>query len=651
MALRFRTRLYLTIVSLVFLVIAVLSGVMLFILGYDMWQSNWRSGATMTVVTTASVERAINLPAYIQKRIAEQLTAQAVLIAELTESMETAGAPASDLLGRLNNARMSAAAAGTPLEAVVVTDAQGRALVAVGDPSAAVMDTLPVMTPGAVAVARVDEPEPGVQGDQYVYAPLPHRAGTVAVGMSREALIGVLRPFALNEALNQFMVTGEFGSNYKRMAVVNKDGKILASVEREGSAASPQLLREITEFCTQFLGQLLEDPEQAYRTGFIGGRRDVSVVTPVVLDATDEVFALYVEHDTSQQLEYLLDRFGVLAVVGTGILVLALITSIFLSRGLSKPLIELARGAREFGSGNFNYRLRMKRKDEFSDLAQSFNTMAISIQEYVHELQQETSRRERLESEFRIAADLQQTLLPEAAPRVEGVELLGWSQPSKDVGGDFFDYFELPNGRIGIVLGDATGKGLGAALLSTQCSSILRTLAAQDLPPAELLSLTNNEFYKRVGSTHKFVTLFILTLDPETGMATYASAGHPPAFLTNPESKASRWLESEAGYPLGIVKDATFSEVTVRLDPRDTIVIYSDGVTDAQDPSRQLFGEKRLEDAVKRYASLPPQELLDGLRSATTHHMYGKDPIDDMTVVIVRFDPLVTVAAAMARDK
>src|SRR5262249_5668984 len=159
---------------------------------------------------------------------------------------------------------------------------------------------------------------------------------------------------------------------------------------------------------------------------------------------------------------------------------------------------------------------------EFSDLAQSFNTMAISIQEYVHELRQETSRRERLESEFRIAADLQQTLLPEAPPMIEGIELTGWSQASKDVGGGFYDYFELPNGKIGIVLGDATGKGLGAALLSTQCSSILRTLAGQNLPPAELLAQTNNEFFKRIGSTHRFVTLFLLVLDPETGMATYA---------------------------------------------------------------------------------------------------------------------------------
>ncbi len=324
---------------------------------------------------------------------------------------------------------------------------------------------------------------------------------------------------------------------------------------------------------------------------------------------------------------------------------LAMITSIFLSRGLSKPLIELARGTKEFGAGNFNYRLRMKRKDEFSDLAQSFNTMAISIQEYVHELSQETTRRERLESEFRIAAELQQTLLPEAPPRVEGVELLGWSQPSKDVGGDFYDYFELPNGKIGIVLGDATGKGLSAALLSTQCSSILRTLSSQNLPPAELLYQTNNEFFSRVGATHRFVTLFLLVLDPETGMATYASAGHPPAFLTNPDTKASRWLESEAGYPLGIVKDATFSEVTVRLDPRDTIVIYSDGVTDAQDPNHQLFGEQRLETVVKAAAKLAPSGLLEEIQSAAVHHMYGKDPIDDMTLVIVRFDPLVPAPA------
>lgn len=645
MALKFRTRLNFTIVSLVFLVIVVLNAAVMVILGLDMWTANWRSGATINTVTTASIDQAIDLPPYLQERVSEQMELQALLIGEIVELAEKSGnADGLSLTDRLNRARLASARTNAPVDSIVVTDAQGNAIAGSGDAPAGEIDAIPKMTPGAAPQPGGVTAAPGQNPEQHVYAPLPHRPGTVYVGLNDQTLKRLVEPVALKTALEQFMARGLYGSAYIRMAVIDSKGTVLALVERDGATSSPQHMRSISDFCANFLKDLPNKaPQDRYATRMI--TRDVGVVTPLELAATGQEYALYVEHDTSRQFTYIVDRIGVLLVVGAIMFTLALITSIFLSRGLSKPLIELARGAREFGAGNFNYRLRMKRKDEFSDLAQSFNTMAISIQEYVHELRQETSRRERLESEFRIAADLQQTLLPEAPPRVDGIELTGWSQASKDVGGDFYDYFELPNGRIGIVLGDATGKGLGAALLSTQCSSILRTLAGQDLPPAELLSQTNNEFFKRIGATHRFVTLFLLVLDPETGMATYASAGHPPALLTNPEKGQSRWLESEAGYPLGIVKDATFSEVTVRLEPRDTVVIYSDGLTDAQDSTHQLFGEKRLEDAVKSGGNRSPEDLLTHIRAAATHHMYGKDPIDDMTIVIVRFENAVAAAA------
>jgi sigma-B regulation protein RsbU (phosphoserine phosphatase) len=396
----------------------------------------------------------------------------------------------------------------------------------------------------------------------------------------------------------------------------------------------------------EFLSNLPENLEERYDIRYVG--RDVGVVTALYYEPTEELFALYVEHDTSGQLTYMLDRLGALVVVGAIMFMLAVITSIFLSRGLSKPLIELARGAREFGAGNLNYRLRMSRKDEFNDLAQSFNTMAISIQEYVHELSQESARRERLESEFRIAAELQQTLLPETPPQVEGVQLAGWSQASKEVGGDFYDYFETPDGKVVIVLGDATGKGLSAALLSTQCASILRTLASESLPPPVLLSKTNAEFYKRIGATHRFVTLFLLVVDPRAGTATYSSAGHPPALLVHARAAGTKWLECEAGYPLGIVPEADFGSGTVVLQPGDTIVVYSDGLTDAQNPADEMFGDARLEQAVLNSGDRTTAEVLDDLRTGTSRHMGGKEPIDDMTVVIFRFDPAAEAAAQSA---
>lgn len=638
MALRFRTRLNLTITALVFLVVAVMTCLVLVIFGFDMWMANWRAGAVMTTVTTSSIEHAMSLPPEVQERIEDQMVLQGLLAAELAALSEDEGEPSTALSERIQRALSGAREATKSVpEDIAVADPSGQ-IVAGADAAGQDALDLPLLRPGEAPRDEASLAEESERADVRVYTPLPHRNGAVAVTLDRAGMEEILEPFSLREALDQFMVGGQ----YKRMAVIDAAGTVLAQVSRSDVPESPQIMRTIVRFCTNFLANIPEAEEERFETTFIG--RDVGVVTPLNYRPGVETVALYVEHDTAQQWQYVLDRIGVLVTVGFLMFMFAMVVSIFLSRGLSKPLTELARGAREFGAGNLNYRLRMKRKDEFNDLAQSFNTMAISIQEYVHELRQETARRERLESEFRIAAEMQRTLLPEAPPKVEGLKLLGWSQPSREVGGDFYDYFEMPSGKVAVVLGDATGKGLSAALLSTQCSSVLRTFAGQDLAADELLRLTNNEFFKRIGSTHRFVTLLLMIIDVEAGTATYASAGHPPPLLTNPGSEGARWLESEAGYPLGIVKDATFSSTTIELEPRDTIVIYSDGLTDAQNEGREMFGEERVERCVRSHAAEASEELLDDLRADATRHMAGKEPIDDMTVVVVRYHPLVPAA-------
>jgi serine phosphatase RsbU (regulator of sigma subunit) len=647
MALRFRTRLNLTISALVFLVVTAMTVVILVIYGIDNWTANWRAGAAMTTITTMNMNHAVNVPPFVQRRLADQMELQGTLVAEITALSEASGEPAEALSARLARALDDANSAdsGLALDGIVVTDPLGRSLAEAGQPVAASRDA-PPMQPGEPARSVSHGSRPDLVQDQYIYVPLPHRAGTVQLSVSGERLTELLKPLSLENALQNFMVTGQFGNQYKRMAVVDRQGNVRAAVHREDVAESPQTTRNLARFCAGFLADLPENPEERYATRFVG--RDVGVVTVLYYEPTGEEFALYIEHDTSGQIAYMLDRLGWLAIVGALMFMLAVITSIFLSRGLSKPLIELARGAREFGAGNLSYRLRMRRKDEFNELAQSFNAMAISIQEYVHELSEESARRERLESEFRIAAELQRTLLPEAPPEVESVHLTGWSQASKEVGGDFYDYIELPDGKVAIVVGDATGKGLSAALLSTQCASILRTLAGQGLAPDELLSRTNAEFYKRIGATHRFVTLFLLTVDPRTREATYSSAGHPPALLARADTGQVQWLECEAGYPLGIVPEAAFGRETITLGPRDTIVVYSDGLTDAKNPAEEMFGDRRLEEAVRNAGECGTEELMHELRSRAAAHMNGKDPIDDMTVVIFQFEPAEAAAVRSA---
>jgi sigma-B regulation protein RsbU (phosphoserine phosphatase) len=342
-------------------------------------------------------------------------------------------------------------------------------------------------------------------------------------------------------------------------------------------------------------------------------------------------------HSSARQAQLVGDRLGVLTIIGTILFFVALIVCLLVSRGLTKPLMELSRGAKEFGEGNLNYRMKLRRKDEFSNLAQSFNIMAISIQEYMHELERETGKRERLESEFRIASEMQRALLPEAPPIVPGLDIVGWSRPSKEVGGDFYDFLELAPGKIGLVLGDATGKGVPAALLTTQCASALRTLSGQFSDPSELLERTNREFHKRVGATHRFVTLFLMVIDVEKGIARYASAGHPTPLLINSTTGTSRWLEEASGFPLGIVAEAQYDSHEFQLTAGDTVLIFSDGLTDARNHDDVLYGEAHIQTSVESLKEVTVNSVLERTRSDVERYMNGKEAADDMTIVVTKF--------------
>jgi sigma-B regulation protein RsbU (phosphoserine phosphatase) len=318
-------------------------------------------------------------------------------------------------------------------------------------------------------------------------------------------------------------------------------------------------------------------------------------------------------------------------------LLIGIVVTILLSRSLSRPIMHLTDQVREFGKGNLNHRLTWKRRDEFRDLAETFNIMAISLQEYMHELERETTQRERLESELRIASQMQTTLLPEAPPAIASVQLAGMSEPSREVGGDFFDFLELSPTRLAIIVGDATGKGLSAALLITQCASILRTLANDIHDPGQLLTRTNKDFHGRIGATHRFVTLLIVVIDTETGTVMYANAGHPLAYRISTDAPTPQPLPGAPCYPLGIQNDTVYQTNEMQLDPGDTLVLYSDGLTDAQNHQRELFGDKRVQTTLKEVAGRDPESILTALRQAATAHMNGREAHDDMTIVIARF--------------
>jgi serine phosphatase RsbU (regulator of sigma subunit)/predicted ester cyclase len=207
-------------------------------------------------------------------------------------------------------------------------------------------------------------------------------------------------------------------------------------------------------------------------------------------------------------------------------------------------------------------------------------------------LAQEISERERIEQELRVARSIQQASLPKDVPRLEGWQIAPFYRPAREVGGDFYDFHHLSEGRLGLVTGDATGKGVPAALvMSTTCGML--QLAAQVLDsssPGEVLSRVNETLLARI-PLNTFVTCFYAILDPGSGTLRYANAGHDPPYLWH--GGCCEELRAR-GMPLGLMPGMSYEEGEVSLREGESVLFYSDGLVEAHDPKGEMFGFPRL---------------------------------------------------------
>jgi serine phosphatase RsbU (regulator of sigma subunit)/predicted ester cyclase len=216
-------------------------------------------------------------------------------------------------------------------------------------------------------------------------------------------------------------------------------------------------------------------------------------------------------------------------------------------------------------------------------------------------LEQEERERERIEQELRVARSIQHTSLPNEVPTLEGWQISPYYQPAREVGGDFYDFHLLSEGRLGLVVGDATGKGVPAALvMSTTCGMLRAVSRALDSPsPGEMLERVNEALFPYI-PPNMFVTCFYAVLDPERGSLSYANAGHDLPYLWrgNDAEELRAW-----GMPLGLMPDTRYEEKEIiELDAAEGVLFYSDGLVEAHDPEGELFGFPRLRALVAEHA-------------------------------------------------
>ncbi len=266
-----------------------------------------------------------------------------------------------------------------------------------------------------------------------------------------------------------------------------------------------------------------------------------------------------------------------------------------------------------------------------SDLATQ-TAPAVRVAQLVRQQQQEAQERERIEQELRVARLIQQTLLPKTLPELPGYDVAAYYQPAREVGGDFYDFVDLEDGRLGLVVGDVTDKGVPAALVMATTRTMLRAAAQRLFSPGEVLQRVNDVLVADI-PPNMFVTCLYAVLDPQSGRIVYANAGHDLPYRRRAGRREGAEELRATGMPLGLMPGMDYEEKEIELGKGESVLFYSDGLVEAHDERREMFGFPRLQGLVGTHRS-GGSSLIGFLLSELTRFT-GEDweQEDDITLV------------------
>src|ERR687893_1346396 len=227
---------------------------------------------------------------------------------------------------------------------------------------------------------------------------------------------------------------------------------------------------------------------------------------------------------------------------------------------------------------------------------------AVRVAQLVRQQQQEAQERERIEQELRIARLIQQTLLPKTLPELGGYDLAAFYQPAREVGGDFYDFLDFDDGRLGLVVGDVTDKGVPADLVMANTRTMLRAAAQRLFSPGEVLRRTNEALVTDI-PPNMFITCLYAILEPESGRLLYANAGHDLPYRRRAGRSEGADELRATGMPLGLMPGMGYEEKEIVLERGESVLFYSDGLVEAHDTQREMFGFPRLQGLVGTHRS------------------------------------------------
>jgi serine phosphatase RsbU (regulator of sigma subunit) len=252
-------------------------------------------------------------------------------------------------------------------------------------------------------------------------------------------------------------------------------------------------------------------------------------------------------------------------------------------------------------------------------------------------LAEEAAERRRFEQEVAVARRIQVALLPAAMPQVRGFEIHGANTPSRGVSGDYYQIVERPGrGELAVVIADVSGKGIAASLLTGYVDALVNAFLGEDMEPAAIFSRVSPQMNAKT-PVESFATAFLGILSSDTGALRFASAGHDPSILVRAGGEVE--LLMPTGMPLGLMPNATYSDSRSELAVGDTLVLYTDGITEAANPRGEMFERERLIGVCREHRAEPPEILAASIHAAVDAFVEGRPYHDDRTLVIVRRQP------------
>ncbi|MBR2238107.1 MAG: SpoIIE family protein phosphatase [Prevotella sp.] len=319
-------------------------------------------------------------------------------------------------------------------------------------------------------------------------------------------------------------------------------------------------------------------------------------------------------------------------IVLVGLLLMLLVFSRIVGWEL-KPLKRLARQTEFIASGNFDVELTAgSRIDEIGQLTKSFDNMQHSLVNYIEELKRTTALKASIESELKVASDIQMSMVPRifpAFPNREDIDIYASMTPAKEVGGDLYDFF-VQDDKLYFCLGDVSGKGVPASLFMAVTRNLFRIVAQQGKSPVEVAEQTN-VFLAKDNEPGMLVTMFIGMADLKTGRLDFCNCGHNPPFIDG------KFIEIEhENQALGLWEEAPFYGETIDNIKGKQLLLYTDGLNEAENSEHELLGENRLLELMASAAKLSSKEVVEMLRKLVEEHRAGADPNDDLTLMCLR---------------